>query len=220
MTDSRLMCVICSTTAKPRRAPDGYRTCDSCSDRIREYVQEIPGQYAALTDVEALFPQPGDDGRRGPGFGSRSPARDIVIAVTDWRTTWTEDDRLHNPLNVLRSWADQVREEVGEKRTSPADVHGEAALLVRRLDHITRQEWVADMWQEIRETRDQLRTIAGEPRPVPIGRCPNIPEGQARECGTPLYAPLYGDTITCRGCGEQWPRPRWQILGKTIGVVA
>lgn len=216
-----LMCAICSTPAKPRRAPDGYRTCDNCSDRIREYLKEIPGQYDALTRVDALFPQTGDGGRRGPGFGSRSPARDIVIAVTDWRTVWAEDSRLHHPPSVLNAWASMVREEVGEKAADgPADVHRETALLVRRLDHVTRQEWVADMWREVREMRDQLRTIAGEPRPVPIGRCPNVPEGKATPCGTPLYAPQYGDTITCRGCSEQWPRPRWQILGKTIGVVA
>lgn len=215
-----LLCLICSTAKKPRRATPGYRTCNSCSDRIREAIGEIPGQYVALTEVEALLPQTFEDGRRGPGFGSRSPARDIVIAVTDWRTTWTEDDRLHNPLGVLRSWASMVRDEVNEQPPEHTTIHTEAALLVRRLDHVTRQEWVPDMWRELRECRDQLRTIAGEPRPVPIGRCPNIPEGRTEDCGTPLYAPLHGDTITCRGCGEQWPRSRWQLLGKSIGVVA
>jgi hypothetical protein len=220
MTDSSLMCVTCSTVKKPRRATPGYRTCNSCSDRIREAIGEIPGQYVALTEVEALLPQMFEDGRRGPGFGSRSPARDIVIAVTDWRTTWTEDDRLHNPLSVLRSWASMVRDEVSEQPPDHVTIYTEAALLVRRLDHVTRQEWVDDMWRELRECRDQLRTIAGEPRPVPIGRCPNTPEGQNEECGAPLYAPAHGDTITCRGCGEQWPRSRWQLLGKQIGVVA
>lgn len=220
MTESTLMCAICSTVKKPRRATPGYRTCNSCSDRIREAIDEIPGQYVALTTTQALLPQTFDDGRRGPGFGSRSPARDIVIAVTDWRTTWTEDDRLHNPLAVLRSWASMVREEVNEQPPDHTNVTTESDLLIRRLDHVTRQDWVTEMWQELRDCRNQLRTIAGEPRPVPIGRCPVIPEGQDQECGTPLYAPAHGDTITCRGCGEQWPRSRWQILGRSIGVVA
>jgi hypothetical protein len=215
-----LLCVTCSTPAKSRRAPDGYRTCDSCADRIREALQEIPGQYTRFTAVEALLPQVGEDGRRGPGFGSRSPARDVIIALTDRRTTWTADDRLHNPVNVLHSWALMVREEVGERPSGDlVDIHADAALLVRRLDHITRQEWVGDLWREVRETVDQLRTLAGEPHPVPIGRCPVIPEGETKECGTPLFAPVYGDTIRCRGCGEEWPRPRWQVLGRAIGVV-
>lgn len=218
---SGLLCVTCSTPSKPRRAPDGYRTCDACSDRIREALVEIPAQYARLTTSAALLPTTGDGGRRGPGFGSRSPARDVVIAVRDWRTTWTEDDRLHNPVNVLREWAQQVREEVGETTPAgPPTCATEAALLIRRLDHVTRQEWVADMWRELREVTDQLRTIAGEPHPTCIGRCPNIPEGATKECGTPLFVRQGTDTISCRGCTRQWERREWLHLGRTIGVVA
>lgn len=236
-----LLCLTCSTSSKPRRAPDGYRTCNACADRIREALQEIPAQYARLTTTAALLPTTGDGGRRGPGFGSRSPARDVVIAVTDWRTVWAQDDRLHHPPSVLHGWAQMVRGEVGEARParcmcSTADdepepercpaasqggaCHTEAALLIRRLDHVTRQEWVADMWRELREVVDQLRTIAGEPHPTCIGRCPNIPEDTGKECGTALYVRQGTDTITCRGCGRQWERREWLHLGRTIGVVA
>lgn len=236
-----LMCVTCSTPKKPRRAPDGYRTCNSCADRIRDALAEIPAQYARLATVQALLPGSGDEGRRGPGFGSRSPARDIVIAATDWRTVWSEDSRLHHPPSVLHTWAQQVRAEVGEARVAgcvcssgedepePAHCpaasrggacHTEAVLLTRRLDHVTRQEWVADMWTELREVVDQLRTIAGEPRPLPVGRCPNVPEDKGSECGTPLYVRAGTDTITCRQCGRQWERREWLHLGRTIGVVA
>lgn len=236
-----LLCVICSTPKKPRRAPDGYRTCGPCADRVREALQEIPAQYARLTRVEALVPTTGDGGRRGPGFGSRSPARDVVIAATDWRTVWAEDQRLHYPPSVVHAWAQMVRAEVGEARIAacacssdddepepkhcpaasrPGACHTESALLIRRLDHVTRQEWVADMWQELREVVDQLRTIAGEPHPQAIGRCPNLPEEATKECGTPLYVRTGTDTITCRGCGREWERREWLHLGRTIGVVA
>lgn len=218
-----LMCVTCSTPKKPRRAPDGYRTCNSCADRIRDALAEIPAQYARLATVQALLPGSGDEGRRGPGFGSRSPARDIVIAATDWRTVWEDEpgSRLHHPPSILHAWAQMVRDEVGETRPpGPVDCHTEAALLTRRLDHVTRQEWVADMWTELREVVDQLRTIAGEPRPLPVGRCPNVPEDKGSECGTPLYVRAGTDTITCRQCGRQWERREWLHLGRTIGVVA
>jgi hypothetical protein len=217
-----LLCVCCSTPQKPRRAPDGYRTCDGCADRIREALVEIPSQYARLTTVEALLPGSGDEGRRGPGFGSRSPARDVVIAVTDWRTTWAEDSRLHHPPSILHAWASMVRGEVGEKPPAgPVECHVEAPLLIRRLDHVTRQEWVADMWRELREVVDQLRTIAGEPRPLPVGRCPTIVDDTTgKVCSTPLYVRAGTDTITCRGCQRQWERREWLHLGRTIGVVA
>jgi hypothetical protein len=217
-----LFCVCCSTPQKPRRAPDGYRTCNACSDRIRDALVEIPDQYARLTAVEALLPGSGDEGRRGPGFGSRSPARDVVIAVTDWRTVWAEDSRLHHPPSVVGAWAAMVREEVGEKQPAGPPVCAvDAALLTRRLDHVTRQEWVADMWRELREVVDQLRTIAGEPRPLPVGRCPTIVDDTTgKVCSTSLYVRAGTDTITCRGCQRQWERREWLHLGRTIGVVA
>lgn len=216
---SSLTCTICSTPAKPRRAAEGLRVCGACVDRVGDAVAEVRDQYIGLTKLSALLPQTGEDGRRGPGFGSRSPARDIVLSVTDWRTRWDEDARLHNPRALLARWATRVRAEVDEQPPAEATIRTEADLLLRRLEHACRAPWITDMWSELRECRNQLRTIAGEPSPVSIGRCPVVPDGQDEECGTPLFAPLHGDTITCRGCGEQWPRSRWQILGKTIGVV-
>ena len=217
-----LLCVCCSTPKKPRRAPDGYRTCNSCADRIREALTEIPATYARLTDVEALLPGSGDEGRRGPGFGSRSPARDVVIAVTDRRTVWAEDSRLHHPPAILNGWASMVRDQVGEKPPpGPPMCNVEAALLVRRLDHVTRQEWVADMWRELREVINELRTIAGEPRPTPVGHCPTVVDDTTgKVCGTRLYVQQGTDTITCRGCGRQWERREWLHLGRTMGAIA
>lgn len=219
MTTTRLMCACCSTPAKPRRATEGYRTCDACSDRIADALREIPAQYKTLTTVSALLPGVGEEGRRGPGFGSRSPIRLDVVVVTDWRTRWSEDDRVHNPLALLGKWADVVRGEVGEASPATATIDTESALLIRRLDHATRQPWIAGLWREVRECRGQLRTIAGEPRPRYVGLCPAIPEGQTEECGARLYVRQGTDTITCVKCREQWPRARWQVLGRAIGVL-
>lgn len=217
---SSLMCTICSTPAKPRRAADGLRVCGACVDRIGDAVAEIRDQYVTLTRLSALLPEAGDNGRRSPGFGSRSPARDVVLAVTDWRTRWDEDTRLHNPRALLHRWASRIRAEVDEQPPDSATIRTEAALLLRRLEHACRAVWIEDMARELRECRSQLKTIAGEPPPVSIGRCPVVPDGQTEACATPLYAPVHGDTITCRGCGEQWPRSRWRLLGKSMGVIA
>jgi hypothetical protein len=115
-----------------------------------------------------------------------------------------------------------VRDQVGEKPPpGPPVCNVEAALLVRRLDHVTRQEWVADMWTELHEVVNQLRTIAGEPRPLPIGRCPTVVDDTVgKTCGTPLYVRQGTDTITCRGCDRVWERREWLHLGRTMGVVA
>lgn len=68
-----------------RRSDPGYRTCSSCLDRVRERLAEVRDRYAVLD------PRPGASGEHGgrgaPGFGSRSPAADVVVAVRDWRST-------------------------------------------------------------------------------------------------------------------------------------
>lgn len=222
-TDTPLLCLICSSPDKPRRATPGYRTCDRCVERIREALSDIPDLYAVLGTDEAFMPAVNPGARRGPGFGSRSPANDQAIALTDPRTTWTEEDRIHNPLVVVESWARMVREDVGEQPPpGNAYVRGEVELLIRRLDFITRQEWVDEFWLEIREVRDQLGAFNGDRKPLPVGKCPSLLKTTGKECGTPLYAPLQGDVIKCRNkpCGREWTRREWMHLGRTLRVVA
>lgn len=216
---SRLLCLLCSTADRPKRATPGFRTCDRCLERIQEALDEIPALYATLTEDEALLPVVAPGGRRGPGFGSRSPANDHVIALTDPRTTWTAEDRTHNPLVVVESWARMVRQDVGQAPPEgPATMTGECQLLVKRLDFITRQDWVDDFWVELREVRDQLRAFNGDHKALPIGRCPTLVKNGT--CNTALFAPLAGETIRCGGCRREWQRREWMHLGQTLGVVS
>lgn len=214
-TETRVLCVLCSTPSNPRRSTPGYLTCNRCADRLREALREIVTLYAALDDDEARLPVVAPGARRGPGFGSRSPARDQAIVLTDPRTTWTRETPIHNPFVVVGSWARMVREDAGE--TPPADktISGDVALLIRRLDFITRQAWVEDLWREVREVVASLRDFHGDHKPVPVGRCPEARPDTTR-CDTPLYAPTTGDTIRCRGCDKPWPRREWLALGQRM----
>lgn len=216
--EKRVQCVTCTKTP-PRRATPGYVTCDRCADLIRECLAEILTLYATVAAPGALLPQVSDGARRAPGFGSRSPANDTTIVLTDKRTTWTEESRYHNPLVVLESWARMVREDVGMKPPATrATVTSEVGLLVKRLDFITRQSWVDDMWKELREVRGELRDFNGIPKPRRVGTCKVMVERNDEwvECGTPLWAPVEGDVIKCRGCKEEWDRRRWLLLGQTL----
>lgn len=217
-----------------RRADDGYRTCSACLDRVRERLTEVGDRYAALN------PRPGaqgDDGSpRPPGFGSRSPASDQVVAVRDWRSSrvakvWLGGDgRVHReserpPLSVLAelfTLAQHVataRELAGPVRLTVADI---TRWLDGQLDWVTRQPGVVEFDQVLRELASQLRPLTGEPRPKRIGDCPNvIDEGEhTRECAAPLYAPLKGDEIRCGACGHRWPRDEWLRLGKILQVTS
>jgi hypothetical protein len=217
-----------------RRADDGYRTCSGCLDRVRERLAEVGARYAVLD------PRPGASGEHGsrgaPGFGSRSPASDHVVAVMDWRSSrvalvWRgADGRLHResqrpPLSVLAELftlaehVAEVRGLTGPARLTVADI---TRWLDGQLDWITRQAGVVEFDRVLRELVGQLRPLTGEPRPKRVGECPNtIDEGEhTRECKTPLYAPLKGDEIRCGACGRRWPRDEWLALGRTLQVAS
>ncbi len=226
---TRRACVLgCRTlSGEPFPAQHGYLTCDPCAERLRTALAEIVECYALLDD--ALVPGHGGAGGRGaPGFGSRSPARDGVLALTDPRTQAVEEGDPHSVLGVLSSWADNVRDDTGQDRPAgQITVTGEVGFLVRWLDFITRQYWVEDFADEVHELLGQLRTALGlQERSIPIGTCPTLlPDldstdeaGGELECGALLRVRLSAEWITCRSCGTNWPRERWDELRDDLGV--
>jgi hypothetical protein len=180
--------------------------------------------------------QGGDGGPRPPGFGSRSPASDHVVAVRDWRSsrlarTWRgADGRVHResprpPLSVLAelfTLARHVADARGMEGPAQLTVADIARWLDGQLDWVTRQGGVVSFDRVLRELVSQLRPLTGEPRPKRVGLCPNtIDEGETtRECKTPLYAPLKGDEIRCWACSRTWPREEWLGLGRTLQVAS
>jgi hypothetical protein len=208
---------------EPFLARHGYRTCDPCADRLRTALVEIVECYALLDD--AVLPSTVRVGGRGvPGFGPRSPGRDAVIVLRDSRTVAVDDGDPHSVLAVLSSWADNVRDDTGlSPRTEPAMVSGEAAVLIRNLDWITRRDWVGDLGDEVHDLARHLRDVLGvAERSVPIGPCPtmvhDLDHGVPVPCGAALRARLSAERITCRSCGSQWPRERWDELRDELGT--
>lgn len=98
-------------------------------------------------------------------------------------------------------------------------------LLATHNDWVCGQEWVSDYWRGLRELRGELGRAFGEPRPSKIGNCPNGTgevgeDGAELECGQPLYASPYSDTIECQRCGREWSHREWRFLGRRLGVIA
>lgn len=160
----------------------------------------------------------GWDGSRGsPGFGSRSPASDHIIAMMDRRSSsdarvWVGGDgRVHreatNPplsvFSVLDTWVWDVAEQRAFDHRQLVSVEAVCRWLDNQLDWICRHEAVADFHEDVRKLLGQLRPASGE-RSVRVGTCP--------ECDAKLFAPKEGDTIVCMECGERWPRPKWEHL--------
>lgn len=227
----------CLTCPPPRKvghwriADQGYRTCTDCYDKLRDQLKEITKRY------QLLDPRPGASGEHGgrgaPGFGSRAPASEHIIAMRDRRSspvarTWLgRDGRLHQeserpPLSV-HNVLDLIAWDIAEARgiDGPAaalDVHELCRWIDAHTDWITRQPAVTEIHHMLRDLLGQLRPATGDPNPRHIGLCPSvIDEGDTtRECGTRLYAPLKGDSIQCRACEREWPRSEWLRLGDLL----
>jgi len=225
-------CVLCPPPreGRPWRLADrGFVTCHPCDDRVRRALTEIDVRYAQLDPSPGAS---GDGGRGAPGFGSRSPASDHIIAMRDRRSSavaraWiASDGRVHReserpPLSVwgvLDGTAWTIAEERGINGPEPTATVGELVRWIgNQLDWATRHPIIVDVWRDLRVLVAQLRPATGERR-TRIGNCPNvIDEGETtRECGAPLYAPTKGDTIHCTACPAHWPRPEWERLGRIL----
>ena len=230
-------CLLCPP---PRRvgawhlADDGYRTCAACLNRVREQLREVGARWAVLD------PRPGAQGEQGgrgaPGFGSRSPGSDHVIAMRDDRSTtvarvWRgSDGKIHReserPPQSVRGVLGRMAFYVAEARDmtgpTPWSVPKIVEWLDDQLDWITRQDGVVEFSRAVRELLAQLRPMTGEPGARKIGQCPNtLDEGEhTRECRADLRAPLRGDEIRCRACGRRWPAAEWLQLGRTLQVAS
>lgn len=165
-------CVLgCRTHAgDPFPAQHGYLTCDRCTGRLIDALRELVDLYGLLDD--ALLPGSTNTGTRAsPGYGSRSPARDAVLALTDSRTTALEDGDPRSVLDILASWADNVREDVGMvPREITSEIRRDVTRLLGWLEWTSAQPWAARVDKRVTELRDQVaalvglhhRTVAGE----------------------------------------------------------
>lgn len=195
--DERPTCTACdkNTTAPPALL------CLGCLRRLADNLRELAVGHARLD------PRPGSStshgGRGAPGFGSRSPARDDVLVLTDRRDGATAEPA-RNARSVpacVAGWADRARESgvLAPRRVdgswavralvpawqrrrlallarrSRRDVAAEVAALLDRLDAVARQWWVAEMAAEVEGLLWHVRRALDELEPtVPIGACPVI----------------------------------------------
>lgn len=214
-----------------RMAYSGHRTCEDCPGWMLGLLAEIAHRY------EQLDPSPGGssdlESRGAPGFGSRSPASDHVIAMTDIRSSsvahvWMAGDkRVHQeserpPLSVYAVLLTEVYDVAELRSMSLPDpcfaVRHLTVWLSRHVEWLTRQDTIADFADVLKTLTRQLKPVTGDPQQKPFGRCPNtIDEGESsRSCDGPLYAPR-ADTslIHCTACGRDWDNNKneWKKLG-------
>lgn len=157
------LCVLgCrSNTGEPFPAQHGYLTCDRCTGRLFDALRELVALYGRLG--EALMPGAATTGTRAsPGYGSRSPARDGVLMLTDTRTTALKEGDPHSVLDIVASWADNVREDTGMvPRDITAAQRRDVTRLLGWLEWTSAQPWAFRVAQRVTELREQVAALVG-----------------------------------------------------------
>jgi hypothetical protein len=99
--------------------------------------------------------------------------------------------------------------------TVPArpSIRSERQVLTNQLDWISRQPWVAELWEVLHALRGALQRVNGTAPEPPWGRCPS-PDENGVECGGPIYSvePIHSiggksspvDAFACSSCGRRW----------------
>lgn len=205
---TRPVCLSCD-----RRPASVGLLCERDRDSLAADLTALRRHYARLDPVPGTGSARG--GRPAPGFGSRSPARDSVLVLTDPRPQTFDPDRPTEPAGIVRVlgwWADAARDAgLVPQRTAARTVAGETAALAAHLDRIAGQWWIADLLEAVRAAVGHLRTVQGELEPtIPLGACPH--------CGQAVRARSWGQRARCSGCSAQWAGlAQLRELGEALG---
>lgn len=206
----------------------GYVTCDGCLERLRQAMGDVGSRYGRLNPTPAAGATAGSRG--APGFASRSPASDHVIAFRDPRSSqdarvWLdragracrEDERppvsVRGELDIL-AW--DVAERLGmDGPNVRADVGDLLRFLDNRLDFVTRDvDLTVAVAATVRALQSALRPVSGDPRPRYIGHCPNVIESVPDLGFRPAYDEDPGVQVRC---GARLHAP---LLGDTVACRA
>lgn len=191
----------CTIGRCQRSADLGRYTCADCAATMLRWLGEIEDYTATLNSA----PSRGGDGsgRRSPGHGSRPPARLDIIAALDPRSVphaIGPDDvdgdvrSILGTLTGITGWvADERRrlDEPPEPSRAPT-IAGEVRYLLGRIDWCTRQVWIDDLADDLRQLHRQVVALAGDSR-RPLAPCPG--------CSGPLW-PAGNDQVVGVRCGE------------------
>lgn len=186
MTDS--LCPVCSATT-------GLGLCQLCRRRMRRALADVIRLWSMLDEL--LEPVRGGSIKSKPS--KLSPPAPADLSVIDAR-----DVRTSAIVASIGGWARIV---VEERRLSscPSDVADAAALLDRHADWVGDQPWCDDAYREVSDAARDLRRIAHDSDPPPLGTCNALdPRGEKDRCGGPMDWFEDQVSVVCRRCGDTW----------------
>jgi hypothetical protein len=186
-------CVICP--AKPRRrALTDSRACGICVDQLQKLLDDLDRLLPILRTLPLEVAATVDDTgvRHSTGGYAPAPLRVDVLSLLD--------DRVNGPDAFLGVWAGRL------------GVVASPVALAAVLSRIIERDDLEVFARQLRGLHAEVVRVTGEPQPARVATCHRLING--RDCNGPITATPGGDTATCQRCGDEWPRSRWQLLGR------
>lgn len=222
------------------------RICPRCVTHLARWLRTIPDAFRYLLWVKDHGTVPGDpDAAQVKALDAPAPLRLEILDLLDVRPG-------RGALGIVHGWAELVRDQrqlsllcdCGHAavlhRWSPplvsmcrancdcvtwrvwATVAGECAFIGQHLAWVTEQDWVADLYAELKPLSRQLSDAVGDYRPVPIGMClamvpaPGLVTNVI--CGGPLYRDDEGHGVHCTRCLDSTSVETLHRLGLQVGI--
>lgn len=165
-------------------------------------------------DSDGWVIKPLPPGVEGPwGIGSYTTTREVWFAA-DGKGHSEQERPPRSVPKALASLGAMIAEDWGREAPTGTVDHLCHWLDVA-MDHVTKQDWVRDVDEELRSLKAQLKPVTGEGRKHRILSCPNvIDEGErSRVCKNNLYEPDKHGVIRCHACKREWPNDKWRGKG-------
>lgn len=220
MTQKIIACANGCTTGpdkKPRLTEPPSRICGHCEALLHAWLTKIPNDYGILPEFlehGTTEQNPGSKLTKRPE--APAPMRLEVVDLLDtrlgriWQGTAPAKDR-RGVAGTLQSHVNRLRDErhLTEKHDD-TDVAAACALLDRHRLWLSEQEWITDLFGDIRDLHRRLADAVGDYRRPHIGHC-HI-DTDAGPCRGKLYASKYGG-VRCVRCGATWDAAHLRQLG-------
>jgi hypothetical protein len=192
--------------------------CNHCEDRLHTWLTKIPDHYALLpTFLEHGTVDRNPDSKATKAVNAGAPMRLDIVDLLDTRRGRTMNglapttDR-RGVIGTLKVHVERLCEERPLTTIQAISVTTACNLLDRHRLWLAEQDWIADLYDDIRILHRNLSDAIGEYRRPPVGACHLLKDDSNTACGGGLYANPYGG-VRCTRCGATWDAAHLRQLG-------
>lgn len=206
----------CTTHKQPRTTEAPSRICHRCETELHTWLTNIPDNYALLPQfVEYGTTAQNPESKTTKAAEAPAPMRLEIIDLLDerigriWQGTAPAHDR-RGVLGTIQAHVERLLEERNQPNPKNLTVTQACATLDRHRLWLAEQDWISDLYADLKSLNRAISDGIGDYRRPPVGRCHIDTDNGA--CGGALHANLYGG-VRCGRCTATWDAAHLRQLG-------